>query len=138
MLTRGYPDYMLESIDLVEATRDRRLKESVEVMRLEEREEILRKYHPDYNAREKRPVRLGPNQGDAYPHEVVNILEAHPLIHRSSIDLAHLDFDLDILIIGGGGAGMTAALWAVYSGVKPENLLIVQKLRLGDSNSIMS
>jgi succinate dehydrogenase/fumarate reductase flavoprotein subunit len=138
LLTRGYPDYMLESIDLVEATRDRRLKESFRSMRLEEREEILRKYHPDYNAEGRRPVRLGPNTGDVFPHEVVDILEAHPLINPSSIDLTHLDFDIEILILGGGGAGMTAALWAFYSGVKPENLLIVQKLRLGDSNSVMS
>ncbi|MFB0567697.1 MAG: FAD-binding protein, partial [Candidatus Bathyarchaeia archaeon] len=34
--------------------------------------------------------------------------------------------------------GMTAALWANYTGVDAENILIVQKLRLGDSNSIMS
>jgi succinate dehydrogenase/fumarate reductase flavoprotein subunit len=134
----GYPDYMLESVDQVERTRDRRLGERFELMSLEKREDILCKYHPDYKESGKRALRLGPNEGDLVPHEVANLIEAHPIIDPAEIDLIHLDFDLDILIIGGGGAGMTAALWAYYSGVRPENLLIVQKLRMGDSNSVMS
>jgi len=137
-LIRGYPDNMRESIALVEETRDRRLKEKVELMSLEEREDILLKYHPDYKPSGKRPVKIGPNKGDLMPHEVVELLETEPLINPGDIDLSQIDFDLDILIIGGGGAGMTAALWAYYSGIEPEKLLIVQKLRLGDSNSVMS
>jgi succinate dehydrogenase / fumarate reductase flavoprotein subunit len=134
----GYPDYMLESVDQVERTRDRRLGERFELMSLKERDAILSKYHPDYKESGKRALRLGPNKGDLVPHEIADLIEAHPLINPAEIDLIHLDFDLDILIIGGGGAGMTAALWAHYSGVKPENMLIVQKLRMGDSNSVMS
>ncbi len=134
----GYPGYMLESIDQVERSRDRRLGESIELMSLEERDEMLRKYHPDYKESGKRALRLGSNKGDKVPHEIADLIETHPIINPAEIDLTHLDFDLDILIIGGGGAGMTAALWAKYSGVKPEDMLIVQKLRMGDSNSVMS
>jgi succinate dehydrogenase/fumarate reductase flavoprotein subunit len=137
-IVRGYPEYMLETIETVENTRDRRLKETFQLMRLEEREKILKKFHPDYKKEAKRPIKVGPNKGDLMPHEVANLLEAHPLIKPEDIDLSKPDFDVDILIIGGGGAGMTAALWANYSGIASENILIIQKLRLGDSNSIMS
>jgi succinate dehydrogenase / fumarate reductase flavoprotein subunit len=39
-------------------------------------------------------------------------------------------------VVGSGGAGLTAAWWAVKSGVDPSQVLIVTKLRLGDSNTI--
>ncbi|MDH5267724.1 MAG: FAD-binding protein [Candidatus Bathyarchaeota archaeon] len=137
-IIEGYLGYMRESIEVVEKTREKRLKETFPLMSLEEREEILKKFHPDYKAEAKRPVKVGPNKGDLMPHEVADLLEAYPLAKPKDIDLSKVDFDVDILIIGGGGAGMTAALWANYTGVDAENILIVQKLRLGDSNSIMS
>jgi len=137
-IVEGYLEYMRESIEAVEKTREKRLKETFPLMSLEEREEILKKFHPDYKAEAKRPVKVGPNKGDLMPHEVADLLEAHPLVKQKDVDLSKVDFDVDVLIIGGGGAGMTAALWANYTGVDAENILIVQKLRLGDSNSIMS
>ncbi|UCH02767.1 MAG: FAD-binding protein [Candidatus Bathyarchaeota archaeon] len=137
-LIKGYPKYLRESIQNVEKTRERRLKESFELMSLDERDELLKTFHPDYRKEGKRQVKFGPNKGDLMPHEVVDILEAHPLVDPNTIDLSPVDFDVSILIIGGGGGGMTAALWALYSGVNAEDILIVQKLRLMDSNSVMS
>ena len=137
-IIKGYLGYMRESIEAVEKTREKRLKETFPLMTLEERDEILKKLHPDYKEEAKRPIKVGPNKGNLMPHEVADLLEAHPLVKPKDVDLSSVDFDVDVLIIGGGGAGMTAALWANYTGVDAENILIVQKLRLGDSNSIMS
>jgi len=137
-IIRGYPEYMREYIEVVEKTRDKRLKESFPFMNLKEREEILKNFHPDYKEEAKRLLKVGPNKDDFMPHEVADLLEAHPLIRPEDVNLSKVDFDVDILIIGGGGAGMTAALWANYTGAEAEDMLIVQKLRLGDSNSIMS
>ena len=137
-MMKGYPEYMLESIEAVEKTRDRRLKETYPLMKLDGRAAILEKFHPDYREDAKRPLKVGANRDDLIPHEVADLLEAHPLINPAGIDLSKTDFDVDVLVIGGGGAGMTAALWANYSGVEAENILVAQKLRLGDSNSIMS
>jgi len=138
----GYPESMRESIELVEKTRDERLKhpykETYRFLSLEEREELLQKFHPDYKREAKRALKVGPNKGDRVPHEVADILEAHPLVNPKEIDLSRIDYDVDVLIIGSGGAGLAAALWANYSGVAPENILIATKLRLGDSNSKMS
>lgn len=134
----GYPEYMRKSIQRVEETREERLHERHQLMKLEERNQVLTKYHPDYKSEQKRPLQLGPNKCDHVPHEVADILEAHPLIGHKEIDLENIDFDPQVLIIGGGGAGMTSALWAHYEGLEVDDILIIQKLRLGDSNSVMS
>ena len=137
-LIKGYPEYMWESIEKVEETREERLKSTIPRMSLEEREEILRKFHPDYKEGTKREVRIGPNKGDVFYNEIVDLLESKPLIDPDEIDLSSVDYDVDILIIGGGGAGTVAALWAYESGIPKDNILIVTKLRHGDSNSMMA
>lgn len=134
----GYPDYMQESIRLVEKTRLERMEKGYPLMSAEERKEILNKWHPDYKEGTKRPLKIGPSAGQLMPHEVSDILEAHPLINPKDIDLADISFDLDLLIIGAGGAGLSAALLAYESGIDPDRILMVQKLRLGDANSKMS
>jgi len=137
-IIRGYPDYMRESIEKVEKTRPHRLKATFEQMSLEERDEILNKYHPDYKPEAKREITFGPSKGQRVPHEVADLIEAYPLVDPDQIDLSQIDYDVDILIIGGGGAGTVAALWAHYSGVPLENIVITTKLRHGDSNSMMA
>ena len=110
---------MRESIELVEKTRDERLKhvykETFRFLTLEERAKILSKYHPDYKQEMKRPVRIGPSKGEVMPNEVANLVESHPLIRPEDIDLSKIDYDTDILILGSGGTGLAAALWAKYS-----------------------
>lgn len=137
-LSQGYLPHMLKSIEYVERTRGQRLHEHYTLMTLQEREEILKKFHPDYQKTGKRVLQFGPNKGDLIPDEVADILEAEPWIDPNTIDLTTIDYSVDLLILGGGGAGMTAALWALREGLHPANIVLVQKLRLGDSNSVMS
>ena len=134
----GYPEYLRKTIATLEETRDRRLKEIYPSMSLKERDSLLRAFHPDYKLEAKRSLKVGANKGDLMPHEVVDLLEAHSLVNPEEISLSEISFDVDILVIGGGGAGMTAAIWANLSGIDLEDIVLVQKLRLGDSNSIMS
>jgi succinate dehydrogenase/fumarate reductase flavoprotein subunit len=141
-LIRGYPKNMRESIELVEKTRDERIKhpykETYRFLALEERDEVLQKHHPDYKRKMKRALKIGANKGNLVPLEIADILEAHSAVDSKDIDLSQVDYDTDILIIGSGGAGLAAALWANYSGTNAEDILIVTKLRFGDSNSKMS
>jgi len=134
----GYPEYMRESIKLVERTRPERIGKLPPQMTPEEREEILSRYHPDYVPGGKRRIKIGPNRGDIAPNEVVDLLEAYPVIDPEEIDLSEVDYEPDILIIGGGLAGTSAALLANDYGIPAEKILLTNKLRHGDANSMMA
>jgi len=134
----GYPEEMRKLIEKVEETRDERLNVQYERISSKEKEELLEKWHPDYRPEGKRALKVGPNKGDVVPHEVADLLEAYPIIDPKEVDLSSVDYEASILIIGGGGAGAAAALWANYSGIPPEEILVVTKLRFGDANTCMA
>ncbi|MCK4322329.1 FAD-binding protein, partial [candidate division WOR-3 bacterium] len=134
---RGYPEYMRELIKKVEQTRMKRKDYTPPALSKEGREEVL-KLHPDFAPGGKRKISIGPNRNEIGPTEVVDLLEAYPLIEADEIDLSRTDYSPEILIIGGGLAGTTAALWANNSGVASKDILLANKLRHGDANSIMA
>lgn len=134
----GYPDSMQESLKIVEETRQDRVGKSFRGMTAEEKENILKDWHPDYKLDQKRVLRIGLSKGELMPHEVADILEAHPALKPSDIDLSDVTYDLDVLVIGAGGAGLSAALLALENGVDLDGILMAQKFRLGDANSKMS
>jgi len=78
------------------------------------------------------------NSGDLVPNEVADLLEAYPLIEPEKIDLGKVDYEADILIIGGGLAGTSAALLANDHGISADRILLTNKLRHGDANSMMA
>ena len=136
----SYTPLMKELIKKVEATRPKRLEmarnnEHFPDLSLEEREMLLKKFHPDYMDQGRRAVKVGPNKGDVFPEEVVDLLESKGRIDSHSVDLNKIDFETDILVIGGGGAGTAAALTAQREGLK---VIIATKLRHGDANTMMA
>lgn len=133
----GYPEYMRELISIVHKTRSKRKDYTPPAMTKEEQQEVL-KLHPDYAPGGKRTISIGPNAGDTAPTEVVNLLEAYPLIEEGDVDLSSVDYSPEILIIGGGLAGTSAAIWANQSGIDAKDILLSNKLRHGDANSIMA
>ncbi|MCK4760058.1 MAG: FAD-binding protein, partial [Candidatus Aminicenantes bacterium] len=136
-----YPEYMSPSLEKVTQTRNKRFelaksgKPVFPPMSAEEREEVLNKFHPDYKPDARRKVRIGPNKGEVITTEVADMLESHSRIESSMFDLTKYDYETDVLIIGGGGAGCAAAITAMQKGAKS---IISTKLRLGDANSMMS
>ncbi len=130
-----YTDEMRESIRKVEETRARRLQERHPSLTPDEKETLLRGFHPDYREDTQRPVKIGPNAGDRMPHELVDCLEGRSRIDPDDLSLDDPDYDVDVLIIGGGGAGVAAALAAHE---QKADILMVTKLRLGDSNTMMA
>ena len=134
----GYPEYMAESLAKVVASRASRVGKRVEPMTADERQKVLEDFHPDWKMDMKRELKLGHNKGELMPHEMIDQLEAHSIINPKDIDLSRIDYDVDVLIIGAGGAGLSAAILAHDNGVPADKILIIQKLRLGDANSKMS
>lgn len=126
---------MKESIKLVEKTRPRRLKESFPRLSAEERQKILRDFHPDYRPDTLREIKVGVSAGSKMPHELADLIEAKSRLDPDSFVVDRFDLEADVLVIGGGGAGCSAALLAQESGAK---VLLVTKLRLGDANTMMA
>jgi succinate dehydrogenase/fumarate reductase flavoprotein subunit len=133
----GYPEYMRKLIEKVQKTRDQRLDYTPPAMTMKERDEVL-KVHPDFAPGGKRVISFGPNKGDRAPKEVADLLESYPLLEPGEVDLSKADYETKILVVGGGLAGTSAALWANDSGVAKEDILLTNKLRHGDANSIMA
>ena len=128
-----YPAYMEESIRRVESTRERRLKETFPRITDEEKTPLLQQFHPDFIEEGMRELLVGPNKGNRTPKEMADLLEGNSRINPDKIDLDKIDYDVDVLIIGCGGAGASAALLAQENGAK---VLLVTKLRLGDANTV--
>ncbi len=138
-----YPDYLKDSLEKVNQTRSKRLelaksdKPVYTPMNAAEREDVLSKFHPDSASAARSHIRIGPNKGEQLTTEITDLLEAHSMLDpkRMEESLANPDYETDMLIIGGGGAGCWAAITAIKNGIKP---MIATKLRLGDANSMMS
>jgi succinate dehydrogenase / fumarate reductase flavoprotein subunit len=126
---------MLDSVKKVEESRARRLGERFPARTPEERQELLKKFHPDYIEPAMRVLRVGPNKGGKTPNELADVLEAQPRLTPDSFDLSRVDLETDVLIVGGGGAGAAAALLAQENGAE---VLLATKLRFGDANTMMA
>lgn len=135
-----YTRELKELIKRVEATRPARVErkkrgEEFTLLSLKERQDRLENFHPDYIFGSRTEIRVGPNKGYAIQPEMVNLLEARSRINPDLIDLNRVDYETDILILGGGGAGTSAALMAQEHGAR---VMIATKLRHGDANTMMA
>lgn len=126
---------MLESIKKVEATRSERMGMEPRRMTAEEKDALLKEFHPDYSDAGFGEIKIGKNKGEKAPAELVNLLHSNSRLLGMKFDLEHADYDVDVLVIGGGGAGSSAAIEAHESGA---NVMMVTKLRIGDANTMMA
>ena len=104
-------------------------------MTAEEKDDLLAHFHPDYKQDEFTVLSAGVNKGDKVPTQLAELLQGKSRISADDVDLTTPDYETDVLIIGGGGAGASAAIEADEAGVKA---MIVTKLRIGDANTMMA
>lgn len=136
----AYTEELKQLIKRAEATRMARVErkrrgEEYPMLSLREREERLEKYHPDFVEGARREIRVGPNKGYAISPEIADLLESKSRIDPDKVDLSRIDYETDVLILGGGGAGTSAALVAQEHGVR---VILATKLRHGDANTMMA
>ncbi len=130
-----YAEKYQASLEKVAAKREANIALEPARMTAEQKETLLKTYHPDYKESEFSTLKVGPNKGEKVPHELCEILEAHSRIKAEEIDLEKIDYDCDVLVIGAGGAGTSAAIEAHEAGA---SVLVVTKLRMGDANTMMA
>src|SRR5574344_1559854 len=130
-----YGNYLDDAAKIVAEKSDENLKFEHARLTADEKDEILKEYHPDRIASEFTELKIGPNKGQKAPIQLTEMLQAKPRIAPEHIDLAHVDYETDVLVIGGGGAGTSAAIMASEAGAK---VLLATKLRVGDANTMMA
>ena len=130
-----YSEKFQASIKLVEASREKNIALEPTRMTAKQKEDVLASFHPDYKKDEFEALKIGPNKGDKVPRELAEILQAHSRITKDSVNLDAPDYETDVLVIGGGGAGASAAIEAHEAGA---DVMIVTKLRIGDANTMMA
>ena len=123
------------SLKAVEAARAENISYEPARMTAQEKDELLAAYHPDYKKSQFSTLEVGANKGELVPHELCEMLQAHSRISAKDVNLNDVKYDVDVLIIGGGGAGASAAIEADCAGAKA---MIVTKLRIGDANTMMA
>jgi succinate dehydrogenase / fumarate reductase flavoprotein subunit len=130
-----YSEQFQKSLKAVEAAREANIAYEPARMTAKQKEDLLAAYHPDYKQDEFEILQIGPNKGEKVPSELAATLQAHSRINPEEIDLSAPDYETDVLIIGGGGAGASAAIEAHEAGA---DVMIVTKLRIGDANTMMA
>ena len=130
-----YSEQFKASLALVEASREKNIALEPTRMTAEQKETVLASFHPDYKVDEFTTLSIGANKGDKVPKELAEILQAHSRINADSVDLSAPDYETDVLVIGGGGAGASAAIEAHEAGA---SVTVVTKLRMGDANTMMA
>ena len=102
---------------------------------MEAKAKLLEDYHPDFKQKVKRELKIGVNKGDLAPSELADLLEAPSKLELKRICLDQVNYQTDVLVIGCGGGGLSAALNAKEAGA---DIMLATKLRMGDSNTIMA
>jgi len=131
----SYPASMLSSINMVEVTRTHRRTRTFPELTQDQKASLLEKYHPDFNQSVKRCLKVGVNKGDLAPQELADLLESPSRLTIAEIRTDSPSYETDVLVIGAGGAGLSAALAGQNHGA---SVIVATKLRMGDSNTIMA
>ncbi len=126
-------DSVKDQLRQIEATRRQRLEEPAPKMDDSRANSLLDNFHPDFKGLE-RLVQVGPQAGKlkCLP-EIAELLEADSPL-PAGFDPSPT-IETDVLVIGGGGAGLAAALTLQNSGLQ---VTVATKLRIGDANTLMA
>ena len=130
-----YGNYLDDAAKIVAEKREENIKFEHARLTAEEKDDLLLKFHPDRIKEQFTELKIGPNKGQKAPLELAEMLQAKPRLEPEKIDLNHIDYEADVLVIGGGGAGTSAAIMASEAGAK---VLLITKLRVGDANTMMA
>ena len=130
-----YGNYLDDAAKIVAEKREANLKFEHDRLTAEQKDDLLLKFHPDRIKEQFTELKIGPNKGQKAPIELAEMLQAKPRYTADQIDLNHVDYETDVLVIGAGGAGCSAAIMASEAGAK---VLLATKLRPGDANTMMA
>ena len=130
-----YNNELDELAKIVAEKREANIKFEATRLTAEEKDTILKENHPDNIPSQFEEIKIGPNKGEKAPIELTKVLGGKPRLSSKDVNLDNVDYTADVLVIGGGGSGTSAAIMASEAGAK---VLLVTKLRVGDANTMMA
>ena len=130
-----YNNELDELAKIVAEKREANIKFEATRLTSEEKDTILKENHPDNIPSQFEQIKIGPNKGQKAPIELTKVLQGKPRLSSKEVNLDNVDYEADVLVIGGGGSGTSAAIMASEAGAK---VLLVTKLRVGDANTMMA
>ena len=71
-----YPENMMESVKKVEATRAERMAAEPRRLTADEKDALLKEFHPDYNPDAFAEIKVGQNKGQKAPLELAEMLHS--------------------------------------------------------------
>ena len=101
---------MLASIRKVEAAREENAKLDPRRMTAEEKDTLLKKFHPDYRAEQFTELRFGPNQGQKVPLELAELSAPAAAVKTRHDTVSSLRFDSVLASAFSLARGKAAAL----------------------------
>ena len=105
-------------------------------MSAEEKENLLKTFHPDYRENQFTTLRIGPNKGGKVPLELAALLEGKPRVELSHPHLDVPDYDADVP--DHRRRRREPARRRLKPGHTGAKVLLVTKLRMGDANTMMA
>ena len=94
-----FTEEMLASMKKVEAARDANIAFEPRRMTADEKDSLLKAYHPDYRDDGFGVIKTGGNAGEKAPNELLALLEANSRVKGLNIDLEKIDYDVDVLVM---------------------------------------
>ena len=85
-----YGNYLDDAAKIVAERREANITFEHARLTADEKDEILKKYHPDRMATQFEELKIGPNKGQKAPLELAEILQAKPRMEPENIDLDHV------------------------------------------------
>lgn len=130
-----YSKEFRESLNAVEAAREANIALEPARMTAEEKEKLLKQYHPDYKTSEFAVLKVGANSGEEVPHELCEMPSGTQPNNRARLTLKKSITTLMCLLSEAAARELSAAIEAHNAGA---NTMIVTKLRIGDANTMMA
>ena len=97
-----YNNKLDELAKIVAEKREENIKYEPTRLTADEKDALLKEYHPDRIASQFEELKIGPNKGQKAPIELAAMLQANPRVTAKDVDLDNITYETDVLVIGGG------------------------------------
>lgn len=108
---------------------------SIPLLETEEKKALIEKYHPSFDSALFSVIEFGKNKGEKAPLPLCEKLNAAFDTPSLDADAEALRLETDVLVIGSGGSGLSAAITAKEKGA---SVIVATKHTLSASNTAMA